>query len=262
MSYNLTQGNCIAVVLTIFIANSGVASGFYHDSLDEREPRPTNFFSPLVVSANLGLAWVQAGESQAFYLQEEVQNAYLAQRKINSVVNGEIFLGLQNRLAKSVWLQWGVAAGIASNAKLSGDILADANPDFNNFTYQYKIKHSRVTVKGKLITDSGWYQLQPYVSASAGIGFNYAYHMQTQTKIFEEIPPPDFTAQNTTSMSYTLGVGLQTEVGPGWFAGLGYEYARWGKSELGRAPGQTLNHGIKTDNIDTNGVVVSLTYVG
>ncbi|HAT9492397.1 TPA: porin family protein, partial [Legionella pneumophila subsp. pneumophila] len=38
-------------------------------------------------------------------------------------------------------------------------------------------------------------------------------------------------------------------------------FADWGKSELGRASGQTLNEGLKLNHLYTNGVVLNLTYV-
>ena len=41
-------------------------------------------------------------------------------------------------------------------ATLSGNIWDDADPQFNNYTYQYHIKHSQIALKGKLLGNLGW----------------------------------------------------------------------------------------------------------
>ncbi|HAT8718368.1 TPA: porin family protein, partial [Legionella pneumophila] len=63
------------------------------------------------------------------------------------------------------------------------------------------------------------------------------------------------------AFTYTLGAGVQKSISEHWQLGVGYEFADWGKSELGRASGQTLNEGLKLNHLYTNGVVLNLTYV-
>lgn len=41
--------------------------------------------------------------------------------------------------------------------------------------------------------------------------------------------------------------------------GVGYEFADWGKSEPGRALGQTRNSGVDLNHLYTNGVLFNLT---
>jgi hypothetical protein len=50
-------------------------------------------------------------------------------------------------------------------------------------------------------------------------------------------------------------------VNANWQIGIAYEFADWGKSELGRAAGQTLNSGLKIEHLYTQGVLVNLTYL-
>ena len=103
--------------------------------------------------------------------------------------------------------------------------------------------------------------VQPYVSGSLGVGFNRAHDFTITPKIFEEVPAPNFTDNRTTAFTYTLGIGVQKALTTNWQAGIGYEFANWGKSQLGRAPGQTLNSGLHLSHLYTNQLQFSLSYV-
>jgi len=71
---------------------------------------------------------------------------------------------------------------------------------------------------------------------------------------------PDFASNTTTAFTYTLGVGVERHLNPHWQAGLGYEFADWGKSQLSRASRQTLNNGLSLSHVYTNGFLFNLTY--
>lgn len=213
-----------------------------------------------VGSVSAGPVWARGGETQTFYLAPEIEKTYAARISTNALASGELFLGIQ-KLLGSQWLgQLGLAAATTGNAKLQGVIWDDADPEFNNHSYQYKIRNSRIAVKGKLLLDKG-YWLMPWVSASLGVGFNRAHDFTNTPLIFEALPNPNFTNHTKTAFTYTLGAGVQKSISEHWQLGVGYEFADWGKSELGRASGQTLNEGLKLNHLYTNGVVLNLTYV-
>lgn len=117
---------------------------------------------------------------------------------------------------------------------MEGVIWDDAAPQFDNHHYAYKVFHSRVAVKGKLLKDCGSW-LIPWVSGSIGVGFNSAYDFSNTPLIFEALPNANFSDQTHTSFAYTLGTGVQKSLNVHWQVGVGYEFADWGKSELGRA---------------------------
>ncbi|WP_415583241.1 outer membrane protein, partial [Legionella pneumophila] len=172
----------------------------------------------------------------------------------------ELFVGIQKTWS-SQWLgQLGLAAATTGNAKLQGVIWDDADPEFNNHSYQYKIRNSRIAVKGKLLLDKG-YWLMPWVSASLGVGFNRAHEYSNAPLIFEALPNPNFADHTKTAFTYTLGAGVQKAFNDHWQVGIGYEFADWGKSELGRADMQTMNSGLALNHLYTNGVLLNLTYV-
>jgi len=213
-----------------------------------------------VGSIAAGLIWAKGGEAQTFYLAPEIEKTYAARKSTNAFASGELFVGLQKSLT-SQWLgQLGLAVATTGNAKLQGVIWDDADPEFNNHSYQYKIRNSRIAAKGKLLLDKG-YWFMPWVSASLGVGFNRAHDFTNTPLIFEALPNSNFTNHTKTAFTYTLGAGVQKAINERWQVGVGYEFADWGKSELGRALGQTMNSGLALNHLYTNGVLFNLTYI-
>ena len=114
-------------------------------------------------------------------------------------------------------------------------------------------------MKGKLLGEMG-HVFKPYVSGSLGVGFNQAYHFNITSTNFAAIPAPNFTSNMTTAFTYTLGLGLQRTINTHWKVSAGYEFADWGKNQLGKAPGQTLGGGLSLNHLYTNALQVSLSY--
>lgn len=220
-----------------------------------------NELPPLVLSFSAGSVWESTGKTQNIYLQSNAEKKYLSNHTSQSVADGELFLGFAKRLSKNVHGQFGFAAATTSNAGLSGYIWDDADSRFNNYIYRYKIMHTHLAIKGKVLTDTSFYALSPYFSASAGIGFNRSHSFINIPTIFQAVESPNFTSNTKFSFTYTLGVGVQKKVNKYWQIGLGYEFADWGSSKLGRASGQTLGEGLWLSHLYTNGVLLNLTRI-
>ncbi|MCC5792255.1 MAG: porin family protein [Legionellaceae bacterium] len=213
-----------------------------------------------VGSVSAGPVWARGGETQTFYLAPELEKTYAARKSTNAIASGELFVGIQKPLT-SQWLgQLGLAAATTGNARLQGVIWDDADPQFDNYSYHYKVRNTRIAVKGKLLLDKGYWAM-PWVSASAGVGFNRAHGFTNTPLIFEALPNANFTNNSKTAFTYTLGAGVQKALSEHWKLGVGYEFSDWGKSELGRAAGQTMNSGLALNHLYTNGVLFNLTYV-
>lgn len=207
-----------------------------------------------------GPAWGSGGKTQTFYLAPEIVKTYAANQPTNTFFNGEFFVGLQRKLSQMLQGQLGMAVAATSNTSLSGAIWDDADPQFDNYTYGYKLQHTHVAVKGKILADAG-YWLIPWVSASLGVGFNDAYAFNNTPTISEALPNPNFASHTQTAFSYTLGAGVQKALNKHWQVGVGYEFADWGRSQLGRAAGQTLNSGLSLNHYYTNGMLFNMTYI-
>ncbi|RUR08544.1 outer membrane protein [Legionella sp. km772] len=213
-----------------------------------------------VGSFSAGPVWENGGSTQTFYLTPEIEKSYVANRSTNTLFDGEVFLGMQKIFSQTLQGQLGVAVAATSNANLSGVIWDDADSQFDNFTYRYTIQHTHVAVKGKLLVDKG-YWLIPWISASLGVGFNNARSFNGEPIIFEAVETPDFASHTQTSFTYTLGAGVQKALNQHWQVGVGYEFADWGKSQLGRAREQTQNSGLTLNHLYTNGILFNLTYL-
>lgn len=213
-----------------------------------------------VVTLGAGPAWESGGKTQTFYLAPEIEKTYAAKKLTHTLGEGELFLGLQKPLCNQLQGQFGIIVATTSSAHLRGNIWDDADPQFNNYTYSYQVRQTRVALKGKLLVDRG-YVVIPWLSGSLGVGFNKAHRFNNTPTIFEAIKNRNFTSNTKTAFTYTVGMGVQKALTNNWQLGIGYEFADWGKSQLGRAAEQTLNSGLALSHLYTNSILLSITYI-
>jgi len=220
---------------------------------------PVSRFNYLA-ALSIGPVWPTGADSQTFYLTPDIEKTYAANSTSSALADFEVFLGVQRSLTPTLLGQLGVAVAATTNARLSGDIWDDADPEFNNYTYSYKIQHTHVALKGKLLADKGLL-VMPWVSGSIGVGFNDSHSYDNTPKIFEAIKNPNFASHTQTAFTYTVGAGVQKALNQNWQIGVGYEFADWGKNQLGRAEEQTMGEGLGQNHFYTNGLMFNLTYV-
>lgn len=213
-----------------------------------------------VGTLSAGPVWEQGGRTQTFYLAPNIEKSYVSNQTIHTLFDGEVFAGVQKKLSKNIQGQFGLAVVATSNANLSGAIWDDASPEFSNYTYAYKIQHTHIAAKSKLLAEAG-YWLTPWVSGSVALGFNTAYAFENTPTLYEAIANPNFTSQTQTTISFTAGAGVQKNINDHWQVGAGYEFVDWGVSQFGRASGQTQNAGLRLDHLYTNGILFNLTYL-
>lgn len=103
--------------------------------------------------------------------------------------------------------------------------------------------------------------MMPWVNGRLGVGFNRSHNFTNTPLIFEALPNANFSNHTNTTFTYTIGAGVQKLLNTHWQIRVGYEFADWGRSGLGRAPGQTTNSGLELNNIYTSEVMYNLTYV-
>ena len=219
----------------------------------------TTSCSPFM-TLSLGPTLTGGAESESFYLQPDIAKTYKVNRKPYAFGSGELFLGMQIPIMPNFLSQVGIAVAGGLEAPLAGNIWEDEDPEFNNYTYKYKVNHAHIAVKAKISTDTNTI-IQPYVSGSIGTGVNKSHSFTISPIIFEEVPAPNFTAGRDSGMVYTAGLGIQSSYNENWQVGIGYEFADWGNLQLGRAPGQTENQGLGSNHLYTHELQLSITYV-
>ncbi|MDP3559275.1 MAG: outer membrane beta-barrel protein [Legionellaceae bacterium] len=214
-----------------------------------------------VIALSAGPAWYHAGRTETIWLQPDFANTYDAFSPQKVLTSGELFLGLQKSFSNLDFMQLGLALAASGDAKLQGEIWETADPLFNNFSYQYKIFHKHLALKGKYLFNRWSSTLLPYVSASLGVALNKSYHFSMTPLIFEALPVPGFQSHQETAFTYTVGTGVQKILDVHWQLGLGYEFSDWGQSSLSRAPGQTINSGLSLSHLNTQELQVTLNYL-
>lgn len=240
------------IMSTCLIAGSAVAGSMGHLI------QPQSDWA-WVGAISAGPVWAKGGRTQTLFLTPEIGRTYVANQSTQALFNGEAFLGLQKVLTPMIQSQLGLAVGYTSPINLSQNIWDGDDIDYYNYNSHYKIQHTHVALKGKLLMDAG-YWVTPWVSGSLGVGFNRAYGFHNTPIIFEALPTADFSSHTQTAFTYTLGAGVQKSLNKHWQVGVGYEFADWGKSRLGPAAGQTQNNGLSLNHLYTNGVLLNLTF--
>lgn len=212
-----------------------------------------------VVTFSAGPAWTANGKTQIIELEPDLVKAYVANNKDTTLASSEIFLGLQRNSSAGFAYQIGLAFAASSSAKLSGSVWDEADPDFDNFYYKYKVNHAHVAVKGKLIANTN-FVVQPYISGSLGVGVNRSYDFLLTQKTEEQSIPTLFESHTQSSFTYTAGAGVQKAIDIHWTIGAGYEFADWGKSRLARTDFQPVGTGLKLSHLYTHQLQFSVSY--
>ncbi len=121
--------------------------------------------SSMLVTIAGGPVWTRdAGSMQNLFLTPAIEKGYVARPASEGLLEGEIFLASRTSLPKGVEAQGGVAVMVTGNANLSGNIWDDTDARFNNYVYQYKVQHTHVALRGKLLSERDISGLRPWVS--------------------------------------------------------------------------------------------------
>ncbi|MGC1183225.1 outer membrane protein [Legionella sp.] len=256
MKIKNATGHSLAAITLMFIGTQAVVAG----SMGEVAP-PMSF----VATLSAGPVWpTSLGRNQTINLVPSIEKTYINQsnQSNQTLVDGELFLGVQTSswLPYSLQGQLGIAVATTSQAGLSGEIWDDGDPLFNNYSYNYQVRHTHVALKGKLLADRGYY-VTPWLSGSIGVGFNDSNSFNSVPLIYEAVPTPPFRNHTVTSFIYTVGAGVQRNITENCQVGVGYEFSDWGNSNLGRAPAQTEGRGLTLNHLYTNGLMFSISYV-
>lgn len=217
-----------------------------------------------VLTFGIGPAWTTPGQTQSLALTSTLSQLYVPHLETETILSGEIDLSLQHPISHHILGQLGFGVTDTSSIPLNGEIWQDNDPDFNNFNYNYKVNHTHVVLRGKLLMVDLMEQypsIQPYVSASIGLGWNHAYHYADVSTLVEVAPEPGFQTNTSTAFTYTLDAGIQKQLNRHWALGVGYEFADWGKSQLGAAPGQVGDSGLQLNHTYINQLVISVSLI-
>lgn len=224
--------------------------------------KTSDSYKPLIM-LSAGPAWQSGFKTQTLTLQPGVQNTYVPNNAYTALGSGAIFLAVEAPFYQTLKGALGVALTGSGSAKMSGNIWQDANPNFSNFTYNYKVNQFRVAFKARIVETEPKYtfkSLQPYLSGEVGGGFNRSTGYLTTQTIDTAVLQPLFKNNTVSSVTYAFGAGLQGKVNSHVQVAVGYEIADWGKYQLGPANGQTTQGGLGASNLYVNELQFSILY--
>jgi opacity protein-like surface antigen len=216
--------------------------------------------SQYVITLSGFQGWENTNAKQTIFLTPEIVKAYVANPSGQAYGTGELFVGIYQPVNKLLEWQYGLALGVNGNTRITGSIWDDDNYKFNNYSYNYQVRSTRISLKTKLLTDIGMVFI-PWFSGSIGVGFNQAHDFVSTPTLFQALPTPGFSSHTSVAFTYAIGFGAQLPITDNWQVGIGYEFSDWGRSKLGRAPGQTQGSGPVLNQLYASSVLFNLSYL-
>lgn len=212
----------------------------------------------IVLSSNFGSTTIR--NAQILLFPDDMNEEFVLNREKHYVHGAALFLGVQKSVIPSVLSQFGLSFAVNNEISLSGNVWDGADSYFDNHTYQYKIQHHYIGLKNSLTLDTPDV-IKPYLSASAGFGYNRSRDFQLQSAFDECLFNSVFQSHGVWAFSYAVGAGLQLALNQHWTVGIGYEFSDWGVSQLGALQNNTSTGSLHLSHVKTNALQLSVGYL-
>ncbi|WP_392536644.1 outer membrane protein [Legionella sp. 227] len=193
--------------------------------------RDLNWFHPFITLSG-GVAVAKTGHSQTLNMEGDFTTyQYTPSHDHSNRMLWGGSIGTEVPI-NSLWaLQLGISYYRPNNFSSSGILIQGVDEQSaDEFTYNYKIKSSQLFFEGKLL-HSVKQIFHPYVSLGLGAAFNNASNYQTSVPPFLTFTP-EFEDHKTTNFAYSLGLGIDMDLGKNWRLGFGYRYVGLGEANL------------------------------
>lgn len=217
-----------------------------------------------VIMISGGPGWTKPGETQQQFTTDNplLFNTYAANRKWNTLGEGELFFALQHVITNYLSGRFGIAAAGSSPAKLQGTVFLNSNPNLPAYQYSYRIAHGRIALKSMFLFGAEQQQFRPYIMGSIGWAMNASHqYKQFPTSPIYPVVPTFRTNTESAAFAYTVGGGIEAAFTSHWHGGIGYQFADWGKSHLNGVRGEPFDEGLRLTRLYTNLLQFSLTYI-
>ncbi|KTD64956.1 outer membrane protein [Legionella shakespearei] len=205
------------------------------------------------------------GVSQYFPIRDPIVDEfyiYSSSQKNQSSGFWDLLLAAEWNINQDWMGQAGLDYNQTAPFKVNGTFTQGADmQSADTFSYQYKVLTKQLLVNGKLLYTLKNY-VHPYLSAGLGTAFNKAYHYYTNVPANLTFTRMHLDHTNT-SLSYALGIGIDTDINKNLRAGIGYRFTDLGTVQLGKAFIDTslVSGTLANSNFQTNEVLIQLTWV-
>ena len=149
-----------------------------------------------------------------------------------------VFLGTERSLPlisrPGFFMQTGVEYNYIGKVSVNGINTVGVEPQTST-TYRYNYNFQTQQVLGTLrLFATAYERFHPYGEVGLGAAFNHAgQYNATTTETGSINLTPGFSNQSNTQFSYSLGLGVDTQVNTKIRVGLGYRYSNFGSPSLG-----------------------------
>ena len=195
-----------------------------------------------VVSLFGGVAGLSSNNSQTFHGTDDEIFVYNYNGQDTSTTTGfvGVFFGAEHQLSyPGLFIDAGLEYDYFGHGKASGMNSVGIEPGTSTlYQYNYNIQSQQVLAVAKLFATANLSALPshpfyPYVSVGLGAAFNDASQFNTSTEETGSVNlTPTFKSRSTTDFSYTLGLGVDTNVNQHVRVGVGYRFSDFGNASL------------------------------
>ena len=183
-----------------------------------------------------------------------------------------VFLGAEHAFPlisrPGFFMQTGVEYNYFGKIGVNGINTVGVEPHTSTtYHYNYNFQTQQVLGTVKLFATT-YERFHPYGEVGLGAAFNHAGQYNTTTTETGSINlTPGFSNQSNTQFSYSLGLGVDTQVNTKIRVGLGYRYSNFGSSSLGNGTVTFNNYqspvsfALGSSNTYANQLIARISYV-
>ena len=183
-----------------------------------------------------------------------------------------VFLGTEHAFPlisrPGFFMQTGVEYNYFGKIGVNGINTVGVEPHTSTtYHYNYNFQTQQVLGTVKLFATT-YERFHPYGEVGLGAAFNHAGQYNTTTTETGSINlTPGFSNQSNTQFSYSLGLGVDTQVNTKIRVGLGYRYSNFGSSSLGNGTVTFNNYqspvsfALGSSNTYANQLIARISYV-
>lgn len=195
-----------------------------------------------VITVFSGPEWLrtQRLQNQTAYGTDE--NTFTYHTNNSSNISGVVglFLGGMRQLSSNYALRLGLEYNYSGSLTTSGiNTTGDEPTTSTSYQYQYKLKTQQLMAVAKLFTSFHTSlinrDVKPYASVGLGASFNEFSQFNATTNQSGSVNlTPSFANNSSTTFSYSLGVGAESEIYKNVLIGMGYRFMDFGCTSSGR----------------------------
>ena len=189
----------------------------------------------------------------------DVKNRYVSNTgttgKFTGIIHGGVLMDTpQNKIKVTGEL----ALYLPQSRSYKGEVWEAALPDFNNFSYSYKVSSKGLMFESRLMYLNSWWF--PYVLVGAGPSWNKSYAYQENPLNETAISlRGNFPSHSNTTFAYEGGAGIGI-MHDKFLVSFEYKYMALGKAQFGLYPFQTMNDQFST-RLKSNQFLINVNYL-